>query len=185
MLVSAQELRIWMWSFAQHLLLYNDLPSVLLLPGPLDRSVLPCLPPASTLQIDVNGDAEWPARRSCVQEHACSFLTHPPSPEAVSPPNEHLSVWESNVLRSANCWSGSSAAGRLTGWTRLQLIHRGTPCVVCQGSKVSAWTPSSLMCVSIETATGKAGRMLISSQWACEAQLQAAVCHGEAEWVPS
>lgn len=77
MLVSAQELRIWMWSFAQHLLLYNDLPSVLLLPGPLHRSVLPCLPPASTLQIDVNGDAEWPARRSCVQEHACSFLTHP------------------------------------------------------------------------------------------------------------
>lgn len=53
--------------------------------------------------------------------------------------------------------------------------------VVYQGSKVSARTPSGLMCVSIETTTGKAGRMLMSSQWACEAQLYAAICHGEAE----
>ena len=51
-------------------------------------------------------------------------------------------------------------------------------------SKVSATTPSTLVCVSIETTTGKAGRMLMASQWAREAQLQAAVCHGKAESPP-
>lgn len=44
--------------------------------------------------------------------------------------------------------------------------------VVYRGSKVSAKTPSTLICVSIETTTGKAGRMLMASQWACDTQPQ-------------
>lgn len=60
------------------------------------------------------------------------------------------------------------------------LFTRELP-VVYQGSKVSVTAPSTLMCVSIETSTGKAGRMLMASQRAREAQLRAAICHREDE----
>ena len=63
------------------------------------------------------------------------------------------------------------------------LFTGGLP-VVYQGSKVSATTPSSLMCVSIETTTGKAGRMLMGLSvglWGSDV----AVYRGKAEWIPS
>lgn len=74
----------------------------------------------------------------------------------------------------------SSAAQRLIEWTGLQFTHWGTPCCLPR-LKGESKTPSTLMCVSIETTTGKAGRMLMASQWGCEAQLHAAFCHGKAE----
>lgn len=61
------------------------------------------------------------------------------------------------------------------------VLFTGELQLVYSGSKVSTTTSSALVCVTIETTSGKAGRMLMASQWACEAQLHAAVRHGKAE----
>lgn len=159
------------------------------LPGPVDRPLLPCLPPASTLQVDVNGDGERPPGRSRVQEHAHNYLClrHLPAPSMYI----HLtssSVSESQMsfcqqliiscLQQAPVKRGDWLSG-----PDCSLFTGGLP-VVYQGSKVSATTPSSLMCVSIETTTGKAGRMLMGLSvglWGSDVT----VCRGKAEWIPS
>lgn len=116
-------------------------------------ALLPCLPPPSTLQVDVDGDGERPPGRSCVPEHSHSSLSQTlPSPKYVHLTSCSLSQSVMSCLPDCRLFTG------------------GLP-VVYQGSKVTATTPSTPLCVSIETSTGKAGSMLMASQWACDAQL--------------
>lgn len=142
--------------------------------GPL----LPCLPPASTLQGDVNGDAERPPRTSCVQEHAHSSLGC--LPVLRCPPQQAPSYLKSQMSFSQS--TADQAPPQRSGWLSgpdLQPIHQGTPrCLPkLKGECEHTLHPH----VAIETTPGTAGRMLMPSQWASEAQWRAAVCHGEEE----
>lgn len=148
------------------------------------RLLLPCLPPSSTLQVDVNGDAERPPGRSCVQDHAHSYLSHLPAQSMFSRlTSSSLSGSQISFCQQLRHHLESPTDSSAVQWLPgpdCSLFTRELP-VVYQASKVSATTPSVLVCVSIETTTGKAGRMLMASQWASEAQLHAAVCHGKTE----
>lgn len=118
---------------------------------PLDRPLLPCRPPASTLQVDVNGDAERPPGGRCAQEHGPSST----GPLLVQIPLVHL------VSGSRPVDGGSRPP---TAWTRLRCAHLGTPrCLPrLKGECASAFRPAA-RCHGNRPA-GEAGRMLISSR---------------------
>lgn len=82
---------------------------------PIDTPLLPCLPPASTLQVDVNGDAERPPRRCCPQEHAHSCLSYLLVRNLYIHLTSSFSIRKSDVRKSVNSWSVSSAAQWLNG----------------------------------------------------------------------
>lgn len=153
--------------------LHNELPAVVSNPWRPAQPIvlLPCLPPANTLQVDVNWDAVWPPGSSCVQEHAHADVSHHPK-------SSPLSVSELSFCQQLNISCLQQAVQR-SEWPNAPdcSSHTGEHPVVYQGSKVSAKTPFILMSVSIETGTGEPGRILMASQWADEAPPHAAVCH--------
>lgn len=112
----------------------------------VDRPLLPCLPPASTLQVDVNGDAEWPPGRSRVQEHARSYLSHLPAQSTYihlmssSLSESQMSFFQQMIisyLQQAPMQRGDSLSGLV------QFIHRATPCCLprLKGERSSTFHP--------------------------------------------
>lgn len=167
--VSIMELCLHLNMFFDH----NELPAVftevfLLLTGPVDHPLLPCLPPASAMQVDVNRDAKRPPGRTRAQDHARSYPSHLPGC-TVYPANKLVFIWKSNVL-----WPNDHLISVTNSSARLQtaVYSPGNFLLFTKSSKVSAATSSTLLCVSIETTTGKAGSRLMASQLACDAQLE-------------
>lgn len=98
---------------------HNDLPTA---PGRYSPP-LPCLPPASTLQVDVNGDAEGPTGRGCIQEHACP-ASGMYSISSLTSSRLDLQVKCSTVNIITEVSGSTPHLSGLDGW----FIHRGTPC---------------------------------------------------------
>lgn len=104
----------------------------------------------------------------------CPLLSEPPPVQYIHLTSSSLSESYMSFCQQLIISYLQQAPGhccdRLSGLD-ISLVTRELP-VVYQGSKVSAKTPSTLICVSIETTTGKAGRMLMASQRACDTQQQ-------------
>lgn len=64
------------------------------LAGPVHHLLLPCLSPASAMQVDVNGDAKRPPWRTSAQYHAQSYPSHLP---------ECISSWETPLYLKVRC----------------------------------------------------------------------------------
>lgn len=157
---------------------HNSLRSMVLL--------LPCLPPASTLQVDADGDGERPPGRSCVHEHTRSYLPlgHLPLLSVCvrltsSSPSLKVKVCQQLIIL---CLRWSTATER----TRFQFIHReASRCLPrLKGECYNSFRPPVCFYRNPHRYS-KPGRMLMASQWALEAPPHEAVCPGKAEWIPS
>ena len=159
--------------------LLNDLPTVFSrasLLGPVDRPPYrvcrlraPCRLMLMGMLNDLRGEAAF-------KNMPHSYLGRLPAPSMYI----HLTSCSLSESQMSSCQqliaSHLQQAPVQWRWSTECCLFTGELPGVYQGSKVSATAPSSLVCVSIETATGKAGRMLMASQWAREAQLHAAIC---------
>lgn len=104
----------------------------------------------------------------------CPLLSEPPPVQYIHLTSSSLSESQMSFCQQLIISYLQQAPGHCCDWLSgldISLVTGELP-VVYQGSKVSAKTPSTLICVSIETTTGKAGRMLMASQRACDTQQQ-------------
>lgn len=117
----------------------------------------------------------------------CPLLSEPPPVQYIHLTSSSLSESQMSFCQQLIISYLQQAPGHCCDWLSgldISLVTRELP-VVYQGSKVSAKTPSTLICVSIETTTGKAGRMLMASQRACDTQQQPFVTEKPSRMNPS
>lgn len=117
----------------------------------------------------------------------CPLLSELPPVQYIHLTSSSLSESQMSFCQQLIISYLQQAPGHCCDWLSgldISLVTGELP-VVYQGSKVSAKTPSTLICVSIETTTGKAGRMLMASQRACDTQQQPFVTEKPSRMNPS
>jgi len=120
---------------------------------PVDGHLLPCLLPASPLQVDVNGDGKRPPGSRCVQEHTHSFLRLSPSPDGVW--IKLFSLWDSNVLLLTSTADHRVSPMKHGDWGNQIAVHSlGGFLLFTEAQRWVQQHLPTLLCVSIETPTG-------------------------------